>query len=499
MMGNQQYGRRKERLKTQDLRLKTLVFGLWSLGLWLTFGPGSPQHQGAIDISIAFWDVNVLPMSPQHQGAIDIATYVPLDNGRTWTYQWTIRYEDGRQETTSRTKSFEGPEFLATGYAYRFMSDLGDYVLLSVDNGQLRMHGSVEPHRQIRFTFDPPVVLYSPDMELERPYTIIQQAEDGSGTRTWTTVVDGLQKVTTPMGQFHDCVKIRLAMDSSQVKTRATYFYARGLGLVAYQYEAWAKNKDRAEVTIEAGLKLAQLAGHTLTSASQLENLKSLSSPTRLDDAEARKLFQQTYQGLYFWPAKFPGFQASFTLRHGEEKADESAGVPGIITVSPDLKMKVSGGEKQTRIQVETEMSQFITHLKDKPFENEFKDAVISFAERDPVQGAKIEVSAGQTMGTSYRIKDGEIHQIGHSYGRVRFLVNHTEFMKTDSGRLIPRRFSIMYYSNETNQLIAQVDFQDEYTIFENLWLPRRRVKTETTKQGTTTLVIEFTNHQILK
>jgi len=445
------------------------------------------------------------------QGPIDIAAYVPLDSGRTWTYEWTIRYENGRTETTSRTKSFEGPEFLATGYAYRFMSDLGDYVLLSVDNGQLRLHGSVETHRQIRFTFDPPIVLYSPEMEFGRPTVITQPGDDTGDTRTWTTVVDRLEAVTTPMGQFHNCIKIRLAMDSPAVKTKAAYFYARGLGMVAYQYEAWVKNKDRAEVTIDAGLKLAQVSGQTITSAAQLESLKSLNT-TRMDDPAARKLFQQTYQGLYFWPAKFPGFQADFTQSPGapgqslveKPRPATSEGAThatrqGVITVSPDLRMKVSGGDKQSQVQVETEMSQFITHLKDKPFDREFKDAVITFAERDPVQGTKIHVAAGSAMGTSYGIKDGEIHQIGHSYGRVRFLVNHTEFMKTDSGRLIPRRFSIMYYSNETNQLIAQVDFQDEYVKVENLWLPRRRIKTETTKQGTTTLVVEFTDHQILK
>jgi len=432
---------------------------------------------------------------------IDIAAYVPLDNGRTWTYQWTVQFGEGRKETTSRTKSFEGPEFLATGYAYKFMSDLGDYVLLSVDNGQLRMHGSVEPHRQIRFTFDPPVVLYSPDMEFGRPYTITQQSEDGSETRAWTTVVNGLEAVTTPMGQFSDCLKIHLAMDSPTVKTKAVYYYARGLGLVAYHYEAWVKNKDRAEMAIDAGLKLAQLSGQTITSASQLGTLKNMASigSTRLDDPDARKLFRQSYAGLYFWPAKFSGFQADFTLRSGMESQEADRGRRGVIMVTPDLKMKVSGGDRQANIQVETEMSQFITHLKDKPFDSEYKDAIFTFGDRDPARGTRINVAASNTMGTSYRIQDGEIHQIGHSYGRVRFLVNHTEFMKTDDNRLIPTRFSIMYYSNETDQLLSQVDFQDEYIKVENLWLPKKRVKTETTKQGSTSLEVEFTNHRVLK
>lgn len=461
--------------------------------------------------------------------AIDIAAYVPLDNGRTWTYQWTVQYENGQKETTTRTKSFEGPEFLATGYAYRFTSDLGDYALLSVDNGQLRLHGSVESHRQLRFTFNPPVVLYAPYMEIGRPYTVTQPADDGSGTRSWTTVVEGWEAVTTPMGQFPDCLKIRLAMDSPTAKTMATYFYARGVGLVAYHYEAWAKGKDRATIIIDAVLKLTQISGQTIRSAADVQNMKRLRTAS-VDDLEARKLFQQTYQRLYFWPAQFPGFHARFTLKQGTatgeqaKQVNESTGqrvnestsslthLPfdpsayswthtgqGVITVSPDLKMKTSGSDKQTTTQVESEMSQFITHLKDKPFDSEFKEAIITFAERDPVEGDKLNVVSGSSMGTSYRLQGGEIRQIGHSYGRVRFLVDHTEFLKTESGRLIPTRFRITYYSNETNQPIAQMDFQDEYTRVETFWLPRRRVKTEATRQGTTVLVIELMDHQLLK
>jgi len=254
---------------------------------------------------------------------INITEYVPLDHGRTWTYQWTLRYGDGRKETTSRTKSFEGPEFLPTGYAHKFVSDLGDYALLSVDNRALRLHGSVEPHRAIRFTFDPPVVLYSPEMEFGRPYTITQPADDG-GTRTCTTVVDGFEDVSTPMGQFHRCLKIRLEINSSDVRTKAVYYYARGLGLVAYQYEAWVKNKERPEVAIDAGLKLAQLVGQTISNASQLETLeaKVAAGSPRLDDPEARKMFRQAYGRLYYWPAKFPGFQAEFALRQGLDEPD---------------------------------------------------------------------------------------------------------------------------------------------------------------------------------
>jgi hypothetical protein len=167
--------------------------------------------------------------------------------------------------------------------------------------------------------------------------------------------------------------------------------------------------------------------------------------------------------------------------------------------VGSDLKVKVTTTDKKSAQLVEAEVSQFITHLKDRPFESQYKDAIITISDRDPEKGFKVDISSANTMGTSYRIKNGEIHQIGHSYGRVRFVVNHTTYSKTAEGRLIPTSFSILYYSNETDQLISQIDYKDTYTPVENVWLPVRRTKTETAKNVTSTLELEFTNQRLLK
>lgn len=436
------------------------------------------------------------------QDPVDIAAYVPLDGGRTWTYQWTVQYRDGRKETSSHTKSFEGPEFLSTGYAYRFMSDLGDYVLLSVENQQLRMHGSVEPSRNIRFAFDPPVVLYSQGMEFNRPYAITQEAEDGSGPRTWTTVIEGIETADTPMGKFGVCLKIRLEMTSAIARTKTVYYYARGIGLVAYQYEAWTGKNNRAEIAIDAGLKLAQVSGRTITSVSQLEilNTKVWAAANRPDqgDPDARRAFRQAYEKLYFWPAKFPGFLAEFTVKQGSDPTAMSMVSQGTVAVTSDLKMKVTGSIKAASVQVESEVSQLITHLKEKPFDSQYKDATFAAGDTDASKGARIDLYEDHSMGTSYRIKEGEISQISHSYGRVRFLVNHANYMRTEEGLLIPTSFSIMYYSNETDQIIDQVDYRDEYTRVDGLWLPKRRFRVETTKGTVSAMEIEFKNHQAL-
>ncbi|RMG49000.1 MAG: DUF3386 family protein, partial [Acidobacteria bacterium] len=350
---------------------------------------------------------------------MDISSYVPLDNGRVWTYTWEIQIRGGGKQVVTRTKSFEGPEFIPTGYAYKFVSDLGDYSLLSIENGELRLHGTVEPHRGNRFMFDPPVVLYAPNMVFGRAYKMTQQSGDEAGVRTWSTIVDGFQAVNTPMGRFDHCLKIRLEMDSANARSKATYYYARHVGLVAYQYKAWEKGQATPEVAVDARLKLTQVGGKTFTNVAQLNELEAelASGTTAFDDPEARKLFRQAYERLYFWPAKFPGFEARFTMKQ-ESAADPHDLVEGSIVVSPGLKIKVHGANKEAAIEVESEMSQFITHLKNKPFDNEFGEAMFSVEDRSSPQGFRINVSAPNTMGTAYRIKDGKILQIAHSYGR---------------------------------------------------------------------------------
>jgi hypothetical protein len=296
------------------------------------------------------------------------------------------------------------------------------------------------------------------------------------------------------MGKFGHCLGIRLEMNSPQARTRASYRYAQGLGLVAYRYEAWAGTKERPEVEIQASLKLAQVAGQTMNTAADLEKLrgKIAGGPVMVDDPEARKLFRRAYEQLYTWPTKFPGFQADFTL------AQAGVHVKGTVTVSPELKMKVAADDKRAGQQVEAEISQFVAHLRDQPFETKFGAAALSFGEKDAGLGTRINVSGEGTMGTGYQVKEGTIHQISHSYGRVRFVVNHTDFLKSDDGRLLATSYRITYYSNETHQVVDDVEFKDEFAKVGDLWLPKKRVKTDTAKGQTTVVELELSNHRVI-
>jgi hypothetical protein len=169
------------------------------------------------------------------------------------------------------------------------------------------------------------------------------------------------------------------------------------------------------------------------------------------------------------------------------------------VVVTADYKVKVQSADKLATQTVENEIVQFITHLKNRPFALEFTDSTFSFGDRDPNLGTRIDVAGGSSRARSFRAKDGEITQIGHSFGRIRFLVNHTGYMKVNERTSIPTSFNITYYSNETDQVIDRLEFKDEYVQVGNLWLPRRRVKTETVKDTTTTMEIELTNHRVQK
>ncbi|MCS6806031.1 MAG: DUF3386 family protein [Acidobacteriota bacterium] len=426
---------------------------------------------------------------------VDIASYFPIELGRTWTYTWHVQFADGRKEMVIRTRSFEGPELLPSGYAYKFISDLGDYTYWSVQNKQLLLHGVIEPHRNIRLMLSPPVAVYSPEQAVGRPLSTTRTTDDGAGTQTWTTTIEGFEDVATPMGVFKNCLKIRLEMSGPTGRTKAVYAYAKQMGLVASSYQAWIGNRQQPELTVQSALKLAEVAGRSVSSVEQWE--KVLAAPivaaAPADDPEARKVFQQAYERLYRWPASFAGFQADFLLKRRE--GDQP--MVGSVVVTPDYKVKVQCADKQAAQMVEHEMVQVVTHLKPRPFASEFQGATFTFGDRDPNLGARVDVTGGASRARSFRTKDGEITQIAHSFGRIRFLANHTSYMKTHERSLIPTAFSITYYSNETDQVISYTEFRDEYAQVGNFWLPRRRIKTETLKDKTTQLEIELTNHHV--
>src|SRR5581483_8552651 len=121
--------------------------------------------------------------SAKPANTLDIAAYFPIRQGDAWTYDWQSRSGQGAPQTVKRARAFEGREFVNTGNVDKLASENGDYVLFSLNDEGLFLHGAAEYQRAVRFLFDPPIALLTRQMEVGKPHAQTQLAEDGKTLR----------------------------------------------------------------------------------------------------------------------------------------------------------------------------------------------------------------------------------------------------------------------------------------------------------------------------
>jgi len=488
---------RKVRSQQSEARFLPLATYVLLLACGLSYGDfafsmAPSSHRPATEQSEI-----LLPAKPRGE-EIDIASYFPIRQGDVWTYTWSYRIGSGPIRTVKRTRTFEGRELVNVGFAHKLVSQDGDYLLISLDDQSLRLHGVAEHERGIRYLFDPPVVILSRQMNVGQPIVLTQREEGGLHTRTFTTVFEGLASVETPMGRFPDCLKVKWEMDGSVAREKTTYYFAKGVGIVAYQVDVRNKKTDHDEVSVDARLSLAQLGGRMITRVEDLKllDVSALTVAAAADNPKARALFRQASESRYVWDKKFPGFEADFTLHRPGELP-----LSGTIRVDRQLSATVTCSDATARALVHAEVSQFLTHRRMLPFDEVYGPgkAVFSLGEEDPLKGVEVIVNDEEAMGTRYRIRGREIVEISRSYGRVRFVTNHVKNLITDEGRFIAVEYEITYYSNETGEIVGQTSFTERYEKVGAYWLPTGRTKRERAKDKTLTLELSLTNLRYLK
>jgi hypothetical protein len=417
-------------------------------------------------------------------GEIDVPAYFPIRQGDSWTYVWKYRIGDGPWQEVMRTRTFEGREFSGASYTEKLVSEDGDYSLFSLTDQGLRIHGVAEIKRDVRFLFDPPVVILTKQMKPGQPVVTTQQEEDGQHTRTFTSVLEGVVPVETPMGKFTDCLKIHWEMDGSVARQKTTYYLARGVGIVAYGVDARTRD-GKTEVMVEARLKLAQLSGRDVTTVSQISELATIpDSPEPPDNPQARSLFREAIAQRYVWDGKFPGFTADFSLaREGKP------GIQGSVTVDRQFAVDVKCADPGARAIVHSAVSQFVAHRKMRPFDERYAPgkATIGLVQADSGDGSEIVVNDKEAMGSRYRIHEREILKVSRSYGRMRFVTTNLKSIPGDDGRLIVVEYEIKYYSNETGAELSRTHFADRYDMVGGYWLPTGRTQVDTLKETTST------------
>lgn len=146
--------------RERDLRSWVQLFASCLSYVVLAFSIGQSDQQVSADFQGK-------PLSRQSSVAeIDIASYFPIRQGDVWTYEWSYRIGSGPMRTVTRTRAFEGREFVNAGFASRLVSENGDYVLFSLDDQGLYLHGAAEYERGIRFLFDPPIGVLTKGMKM---------------------------------------------------------------------------------------------------------------------------------------------------------------------------------------------------------------------------------------------------------------------------------------------------------------------------------------------
>ncbi|MBI4469163.1 MAG: DUF3386 family protein [Acidobacteria bacterium] len=422
-----------------------------------------------------------------------VSEYFPVGTADSWTYDWTVRLPDGSSRKVSRTRAIEGREFISAEIsAYKLVASDGDFVILSVDDRALRLHGSAEKERELRFTFDPPVLLLSSDMMPGKSVVLTESDAGGSLAREWTTTFDGFHPVETPMGKFDQAAKVRLAMKSPEIDTHATYYFVKRIGLVAYQYEARRKSSEKSLISVDARLHFAQLGGRLIKKYVDLV-AGATTAPAGAkpgSSARARKIFKDALDSRYMWDKGFKGFQAAFLL-----VTDGKSPISGTIRVDPGLHVSVECPDSTARARVQSELSEFLNHREPRAFDEVYGKAEFRLGEEDPGRGAQIFVE-GDAMGTSYRIKDNQVIEVNRAYGRVRYETLNHRHIRTADGRSIAVEYEIVYYSNETNQVVDQIKYLDGYEKIGGYYLPKSRKKTETAGQKISVLELTLSNFQ---
>lgn len=429
----------------------------------------------------------------QTENKIDVAAYFPIRQGDAWTYDWQYRAGKAQPQTVKRTRAFEGRELAGARLAHKLASETGDHAFFSLDDTGLYLNGAAERERNVRFIFDPPIPLLTPQMKAGQFLATTQLSDDGQTTRRFSSGLAGTATIETPMGKFDDCLKVVWVMDDDTAHQATTYFLAKGVGIVAYQIEVRSKKSGGFEMSVDARLRLAQLQGRNFVKA---DELKSPVAPAAIaDNSKARALFRRASESLYTWDKKFSGFEAAFTLsKDGTKLAD------GTVTINRQFEAQVICPVESARSIVQAEVGQFIGYRRTIPFDEAYgKDKTkIDFGGGEQTD-AEIVVSDEESGLASFAIRDREITRISRSHGRVRFVINHVKSLKTDDGRFLPVEAELTYYSNETGAVVSRTNYIDRYEKLGGYWLLVARKKVESAAGKTSTLELVFSNIRYAK
>jgi len=440
------------------------------------------------EIELLHGTVNRQRIGGEAAQTVKVAEYFPYHQGDSWTYDWTYRLANGQTRTTVRKRWFEGTKFTNAGAAFKLVSDSSedDYQFYLLDRRGLRITESGERGLRaqgVKFYFDPALLLASDDMVIGRTYRWSQREADGKSIMHFRSQLEGFEAVETPMGRFDNCLRLRIGWDTSSSRVENVYWYARGVGIVAYDYEAVTKKDNIVQIALAARLKEATIGGRRVATAEEAKALwdkLAAELAAAEDNPTARTLFREASLNRYVWDAEFGfrGFTADMVMRI-------NGGEPITVKVKclANLDIEIDHPDPTIKAIAHEEMSQFVTHRQPrKPFDDWYgpDKAKFKLGKQLPI-GQEILVE-GDAMGSRYVVGEKMVKQLSRNIGRLEFTINNKKHIAVEDGRYIATDYEVSYYTADTKQEVGRDSFTDAYVKQGPYWVPTRRVHLSTVK-----------------
>ena len=211
-------------------------------------------------------------------------------------------------------------------------------------------------------------------------------------------------------------------------------------------------------------------------------------------DAEATALFKEAIAQRAVWN-DFAGFSA--------ELSGQLDGRPftGKVTIQKDGSVEVQTDDPVAKPWVQDQLDSLVLHRLAQP-SSDSSDAHqprLRFAdEADLHPLGRLLAVEGDQMGSSYRIKDGQITVVNRRMGKQNMTITVLDNDKNADGRFLPHSYVVHYWDAASGKLNKVETFQERSRRV-GLWdLPASRSILTASDGGLSVKFVEFSKHTLL-
>lgn len=209
------------------------------------------------------------------------------------------------------------------------------------------------------------------------------------------------------------------------------------------------------------------------------------------DDPKARELLKRAFEKTSRWPDGFGGFEADLSINVNGEVTT------GKVTVKSSKEVEVSLPNEDLQKWAQGQISMIATHRGPRNFDESDGKYNLSFAgEENHPQGPRL--SLGDTMGSTYRVKDDRITQINRKMPYIAFTINVEDSAVTQDDKFLTTRYTVYYFSPKDGSLTNVESFSDTHARVGAADLPSTRRIISYEKGEMVTRTMTFENHKPL-